>query len=251
MAVILQEGRVRRVDLDRFFEAAGLSADEISFVRELQKFGRKNAGELAKVSFPHIPFLDDVPFEKADYISLGAEVFPRRVGGDFRAYLRAIEEGNNIFGNLEIPYENFLEGLKKVEDSLSGPEGGKTAQEVGFPILKTYFEFAKQWGWTRLPVVKPIREFLGAPTSWLQNFYGRKSPSWDSAEINTKANAALSMGVLRREKLPGAEKSQMDELLQYMGGAWADVLREQTPKVGLFFLLTMLMTFFKEVKGSK
>lgn len=240
-----------RVNLNRFFEEAELTPGEINFAKALQQFGRDNAGELAQVSFPHIPFLDDVPFEDANYIALGAEVFPRRIGGDFRAYKEATDAYDAIPNNLTVPYENFLETLRKVEDSLSGPEGPKTAQEVGFPILKTYFEFAKQWGWTRLPLVKPVREFMGKPTSWLQNFYGRKSPSWAPSEINTKANDALSHGVLRREQFPGEERSQMDALLQSMGGAWLDVVKEHGPKAGMFFLVTMLMAFLKEIRGIK
>ncbi|MCL5434779.1 MAG: hypothetical protein M1405_00080 [Patescibacteria group bacterium] len=240
-----------RIELDSFLATAGLDADEIAFVRKLQKFGKDRAEQLAMVSFPHIPFLEDVPFDKADYISLGAEVFPRRIGRDFSGYAKATEEGGNIIGHLELPYENFLEIVGKVEDSLSGPEGSIAAQDLGSTFLKTYIDLAKQWGITRLPLVKGVREFRGLPTSGFQKIFGREAPSWGPTEINHEVNVALGKGLIRREIIPGEKESQTDEILHHARAAWLNVLNEQGPKGLMFLIMTALFKFFKEVTKSK
>ncbi|MBI2031612.1 MAG: hypothetical protein HYT08_03255 [Candidatus Levybacteria bacterium] len=241
----------QRVELSRFFNDAGLTDPEKVFIERLQEFGRNNASKLANVSFPHVPFLDDVPFKEANYVGLGAEVFPRRVGGDFRAYSETNNAFNAIIGNLTQPYEKISENMRQLVDSLSSPEGSAPAQDVALPILKTYFEMARQWSWTKLPLLKMIREFQGVPTSWFQNFISRSSPSWDASQMNLHANEALSLGIIRREKLPGDEKSQMDDLLQSTGSTWFHVLREQSPRVIMFFLFAMIMEFFKQVREGK
>lgn len=251
------------VPLDNFFAQAGLSPSEIAFVSELRDFVKKPydpkdttkrsiASDLANISFPHVPFLDDVPFKNANYIDLGAEVFPRRIGGDFRAYAETNNALNGIVGDLGVPYkEGFLKHVKELFTSLGSPEGPRTTQDIILLIAKTRFEMAKQWGWTKIPSLKIIREFAGLPTSWLQNYFGPKADSLTRLEMNTDANEIVAIGAIRREQLPGEEKSQINDLLEFSKAKWFHVLMEQSPQVAMFFLLTMIWSFMGKLGERK
>lgn len=239
------------VSLDNFFAQAGLTPEEIVFVRRLQEFGRNNAFDLANISFPHIPFLDDAPFKNANYIDLGAEVFPRRIGGDFRAYAETNNALNTIIGDLGAPYEEFLKHVKEFFTSLQSPEGPRAAQDVVLPIVKTRFEMAKQWAWTKIPGLKLIREFMGLPTSELQKYFDTKVDSLSAAQLNSDAREVVATGSLRREKLPGEEKSQINDLLESTFAKWYHVLKEQTPGTILFIIFLWLRAFFGKLGGGK
>lgn len=243
----------RRINLEKFYDQVGLTDLEKELVGELQNLGRQNARELAKMSFPHIAFLDDVAFQKANYITLGAEVFPRRMGGDFSAYYKTNEAFNGIASNLGQPWEEgIMKGLSGIVDNMSTPEGYLTAQDVALPILQSCLELGAQWVWTRWPVVKTVANFLGKPASHLQAIFGTNAPADDESELNLKAKAAAEKGIIRKEKMPGKEKSQLDELLGKVGGRWYNVLwREIRNALVLYFMLMSFEFAKKTSPGEK
>lgn len=242
----------RRVNLEKFFDQAGLTDLEKELVGELQKLGRQNAQELATMSFPHIAFLDDVAFQKANYITLGAEVFPRRMGGDFSAYYKVNEAFNEIAKNLGQPWEEgILKALSSIVDNMSTPEGYPTAQDVALPILQSCLELGSQWVLTRIPFVKTVANFLGKPTSHLQRIFGTNAPADDESELNLKAKSAVERGIIRREKKPDEEKSQLDSLLEKVGGKWYHVLWREIRNALLLYFILMSFEFAKKTSPGE
>lgn len=242
----------RKVNLENFYDQAGLTELEKELIGELQKLGRQNAKELAKMSFPHIAFLDDVAFQKANYITLGAEVFPRRMGGDFRAYYEVNNAFNGIASNLGQPWEEgILKGLSAIVDNMSTPEGIPTGQDVALPILQSYLELTKQWSLTKIPLVKTILNFMNKATSHTQRIFGPNAPSDDESELNLKARTAVEKGIIRREKKPEEEKSQLDELLEKVGGNWVNVLWRELRNALVIYFFLMALKFGEKTVNEK
>ena len=249
-----QEEGIRRhkaLPLSNYFAEAGLDTQEQEFVRALQSFEKSKAADLAKVSFPQVPFLDDVPFQNASYIKLGAEVFPRRMGSDFRAYSESGNAVTQIVNNLGQPYEEIEKHITAASEALSGPEGIKTGQDQAFKLYKTYFRLAKQWSWTKIPGVKTISSFLNKPTSYLQAKFGPNAESWDARMLSLRSREAAEKGNIRFEKLPGETKSQMKDLLDVMKAGPFSVFLSETISALLIYFLYSSISFGKETVSEK
>lgn len=241
------------VGLERFLDEAGMTDTEKQIVADIRRSGKEQAPELAKIVFPHTPFLDDVPFENADYITLGAEVFPRRMGGDFRAYFEANTALNAIVGGLDQPYPQILENVKKIKDALSGPEGPITAQDIALPIVQSYLKLAEQWVWTRwIPFAKTVRGVLNLPTSWLQVKFGKDALSADESTMNQMINQAIGVGTIRREKLPGETESQFDKAAKHVGARPINVLIDQARTLSVIIAFILMGSFISKLaKGER
>ena len=189
-----------------------------------------------------------MPFENADYITLGAEAFPRRMGGDFRAYFEANSAYNAIVGGLDQPYPQILENVKKIKEALSGPEGPITAQDVALPIMQSYLKLAEQFVWTRwIPFAKTVRGILNLPTSWLQVKFGKDALSADESTMNHMINQAIGAGALRREKLPGETESQFDKVAKHVGARPIDVLIDQARTLSVIVAFILMGSFLSRL----
>ena len=244
-------GKHEALLLSNYFAEAGLDAQEQEFVRNLQAFGKSKSPDLAKISFPQVPFLDDVPFQDASYIKLGAEVFPRRMGSDFRAYSEHGNAVTQIVNNLGQPYEEIEKHITAANEALSGPEGIKTGQDIGFKLYKTYFRLAKQWAWTKIPGVKTISNFMNKPTSWLQAKFGPNAESWDARMLSVRSREAAQKGNIRFEKLPGEEKSQMKNLLDVAKAGPFNVFLSETINALLAYFLYSSISFANKTVTEK
>lgn len=209
-----QNKKHQALNLEDYFAQAELTDVERAFVKELQALGENKAMELVKTKFPHISFLDDVPFQKARYENLGAEVFPRRMGSDFEGYMKSGMAILELVKNLGKPFEVIKKHISEARDALSGPEGGKTAQDMAFTLCLSYFRMARQWGWTKFFFIKSISEFLAKPTSELQKIFGPNAESMDARRLSLKIRGLAGTGDIRFKTLPGKKESQMDELLR-------------------------------------
>ena len=239
-----KEAKTRKIGLDSFLDQAGMSVEEKQFVARLQELGRDNASELAKIPFPHAPFLEDVPFGEAKYTELPSEVFYRKMGSDFEGFFNAGNGVNNIVGNLSQPYPRILENLKGVYDGITAAESARDGQDIVKPILQSYLKLAEQWVWTRyIPFAKTTRGFLNLPTSWLQVSFGKDALSTDESTMRNMINQAVGIGVIRREKLPGEKKSQFDELAERAGARAVDVLIDQARTLSIVIALIMAGAF--------
>ena len=224
-----QGRRHEALRLSDYFEAAGLTQDERQFVKKLQKLGREKASELAQVDYPHVAFLDDVPFQKSEYGNLGPEVYARRMN-DERGYSEARDAAGGVVEHIGGSWGEIKKHLKEMEGALSGPEGSFTAQNVAYKLIKPYFMMAEQFGRAKIPGYKPIAEFLNIPTSHLQRLFSTNAPSWNVRELSVNIrDLAADDGILRNEKMPGEKKSQVSQLLTEFNAqpfkvAWSEFL---------------------------
>lgn len=249
--IFQEEGRNRALILSNYCVEARLNAQEQGFLRLLQNFAMSKAADLAKISFPQVPFLDDVPFQNANYISLGAEVFPRRMGSDFRGYSEFGNAITQIVNNLGQPYEEIEKHITAAEEAVGGPEGIKTGQDAGYQLYKTYFRLAKQWSWTKIPGVKTISNFLNKPTSWLQAKFGPNGESWDARELSLRGRDAAGKGNIRFEKLPGEKESQMKTLLGDVNARPFNVFISEFINAFLAYLLYSSASFVGKTASEK
>lgn len=243
--------QAKKIPLNLDDPTIDLSDPEKEFVGLLQKLGRQNAAALAKISFPHVPFHDDTTYQDADYTKLRGETFARRQGGDFQAFVQTNNEFNTILDNLGVKYEDILEHLRNIVRHLSTPENKKTGQDITLPILESYLKLSRQWTGTRIPFVKTIWNFLNRPTSHLQKFYGMNAPSDDESELNVKVRLANEKEVIRREIWPGEDKSQVNKLLEELGGRWYNVLWRELRNALVIYFILMALKFGEKTAKEK
>ncbi len=257
------------VALNQFISAENkFTPEEIAFVQKIQEHGEKYAWDLARVPFPHIPFLEDVPFgvvekksadpEKpaerikgANFLKLGDEVFRRRMGGDFNAFYGAFSGYSTITGGLNLPLDKILEAGAQIVKSISTPENVKIGQDVFEPIFKAYLEMAEQWVWTRWPFIKSIRGIFQKPTSWLQHYYDLDAPSEDEAAAAITIKAAVGAGTLRRIRLPGEKESQARKLANEVGAAPKNVIWREFRNMAVVYALMLSWSAFKSMFEDK
>lgn len=253
------------VSLDTFLDEVGMTPQEKQFIDELRrlvKTEKNEAGEitrkgldleLAKIIFPHIPFLDDVPFENANFLNLESpEVFRRRMGDDFKGFNDAHNAYNTLIDNLDKPYSEILKYLRGIVDGMKSPEGGLTAQNVVLPILQSYLELAEQWIWTRwIPFAKTTRGFLNLPSSWLQAKFGKDAIAADESTMNQMINQAVGIGTIRREKLPGEDKSQFDEAAEHVGARPINVAIDQARTLSVIIAFIVVGSFLSRLTKEK
>jgi len=211
---ITNEGkRHQALRLSDYFEEAGLTTpEEQKFIKELQKLGKEKAADLAQVDFPHVAFLDDVPFQKSEYGNLGPEVYARRMN-DQRGYSEARDAAGGLVEHLGAPWGEVKKHLKEMSGALSGPEGSQTAQNVAAKLVKPYLMMAEQFQKARIPGYKMIAELFNKPTSQLQKLFTTNSISWNIREMSVNIrDLAADDGLIRNEKLPGEKKSQVQQL---------------------------------------
>lgn len=248
-----KEDTTVEVSLDTFLDEVGMEPREKIFVESLQRLGREKAGELAKISFPHIPFLDDMPFENANYRKLeGSEVFRRRLGDDLKGENDANNAFNTLIDNLNKPYSEILKYLRGIADGIKGPEGGIAAQNVVQPIFLSYLELAEQWVWTRwIPFAKTIAGVFNLPTSWFQKKFGRDAVSADESTLNQMVNQAVGEGVQRRERLPGEKKSQFDQATEHVMAKPINVLIDQLRTLSVIVAFVMIGGFLSRLTKER
>ena len=234
----------QRISLtDNFLIEAGMTPPERQFVRDLQSFGKSRAAQLAKISFPHIPFLEDVPFQNANYIVLGDEVFPRRMGSDFQGYYEGSNALAAIFDNVGQPYQKVFENLHKILTSIASPEGRPAAQNVTLPIFESYLQMGEQWGWTKWPFIKSALNFLNMPVSHLQKVFGGNANAYDESDLSLLIREAAKTGLTRFSKLPHEESSQMQRLLKNLGAEPRNVLFRELRNAIVLYLMFAAFAF--------
>lgn len=239
------------VSLDSFLDEAGMTGEEKQYVAALQNLGKKKASELAKIPFPHAPFLEDAPFGEAKYTELPSEVFYRKMGSDFEGFFNAGNGVNNIVGNLSQPYSEILKQMKGVYDGITAAESARDGQDIVLPILQSYLKLAEQRVWTRyIPFAKTTRGFLNKPTSWLQDYFGRDALSADESTMNRMINEAIGKGVLRRKKLPGEKKSQFDLAAEHVGAKPINVAIDQVRTLSFIIAFIMAGAFVAQTTKS-
>lgn len=236
---------------DDFLTNAGMNEAEMQFVRELQKLGKDNAGELAKISFPHIPFLEDVPFQEANYIPLGSEVFPRRMGNDLRGYKEASDALNVILDNTGQKYEQVFEAMHKIVSAISSPEGMPSAQEVGLPIFESYLQMGEQDGWSKFPFVKSALNALNIPVSEFQKIFGANANVYDESDLSLLIREAAKTGLVRFRKLPHEDMSQMRKLLKSLGAEPQNVFFREARNAILLYLMFAAFAFATKTATEK
>lgn len=234
----------QRISLtDNFLRDAGMTAQEILFTRQIQALGLRNAGEFAKIRFPHIPFLDDVPFQKANYKILGPEVFPRRMGSDLSGY----SEGNNaltaILDNIGQPYEKIFENMHKIVSSISTAEGTPLAQNMTLPIFESYLQMGEQEWWSKVPFIKTALNALNIPVSELQKIFSANANVYDESDLSLLIREAAKTGMFRFKKLQHEDMSQMQTLLRRLGAEPRNVLFREVRNAILLYLMLAAFGF--------
>ncbi len=227
--------RHEALKLEEYFDEAGLTESEKEFVIALQNLGQEKSAELARVPFPHVPFLDDVPFQEADYIKCGSEVYPRRAGSDFTGYYKELSGMTKAIQSLA-SYEKFDGAIAEIEDAVGGPEGPKTAQDTGGKFYRTYFRMAMQRAETKFPGVKTVLSFLNKSTSVLQDIFAANGESLDARAINLSLRKLAQEGKIRFKRHPGEKTSQMMGL--------QDSLKAKTINVFLSEAINALAAWF-------
>lgn len=218
-----------------------LTDNEKAFVGELQRLGRENAPVLAKINFPHVPFHTDTTFQDADYTKIRGETFARRQGSDFSAFVQINNAYNAIQGKVSAKYEDIMGHLGEIVQHMSTPENNITGQDVAAPILKSYLELCKQFAWTKVPGIRTFMNAIFKGTSRMQQIFGPNGPSDDESEIALKVQAARERQIVRGEQLPNEDKSQVDALLDELGGQWWNVFwRELRNALAIYFTLLFL-----------
>lgn len=239
------------IKLSDYFTQAGLTdSKEIEFVRQLQKLGKEKAADLAEVDFPHVPFLDDVPFQKAKYVNLGQEVYARRMN-DERGYSDTRDAAGAVVDHLEKPFAEIEENWGKVKDALSGPEGSKTAQDAVLKLAKPYFSLAKQYDRARIIGYRDIASIFNKPCSELQKWFSSNAYAWNTRMMNVNIRDLAGKALIRNEKLPGETESQVQQLLGDLKAKPFRVFISEIMNAIGQWLLYSLLAFPANIKEKK
>jgi hypothetical protein len=182
--------------------------EEIRLIQRIKAEGLRMASQLADVSFPFCPFLNDAPIELFDYAKVGEEVYRRRTG-DFASYFQASQAAAEI---VKLPGGTSLEEapkkLKVVVAGVEGPEGTTDAQERIQPLASTYVDWVRTKPGDRWLVKKTYKEATQTPTSLAQEYSGMEAPSNDEFQTRKLISDLNLAGVFNTELADKERKKQ-------------------------------------------
>ncbi len=253
-----------------------LSTQARNVYDEIVRIGRDNAKNLADIKFPYTPFMDDFRLTKGEnyegpkYEEWGSASMPRRYAGDLAGFYKG---GGALIGIQDEPNRPIEEIEKSFHEALAGiasPQGKEAAQNVINPFIRTFARMAETYKRDKIPFLTYAYEISGAPTSKLQEHFGRKGQSLDEQKLgnffeNLTANGCLRRGLKRDERptsiaenlfglTPFIKKdrlSQVEQLRKDFGNRWFNMLWYYPRRLSDLSITAMIIEFLRNLFYSK
>ncbi len=240
-----------RLDLDNEIEGFGIEDYEKDFIRDVIDLVSRNGGkaeELAKIKWPSNPIFEDNPYETADYMRTGAEVFRRRIGGDALALYGAMEELLPTISHPDMKFDTCIEHIEKAYGALDTPFGLQMAQDLMYPFIRARLRFTGEYDLgRRFPFIDDALSAFAVPLSRAQEYYGREGEALDAFALRQKIEQLVGKGIVRRHKVGDEKDSELTKLRREVHASLWDITKERLP-IGLLLLLIFLTS--QMVKSS-
>lgn len=177
-----------------------LSADEQKIVKEIQEQGRLITKDLAFIRFPYAVFLDDLPFEHANYRQMGPEFFRRREGSDLPVFAEFQKAWITLVGKAsQLNPEERIKQFEAMIDAAGGVLGVDAVQDnITDSLFEADCEFIQKYPWAEQFLIDGVAQTMNKPTSIAQEYGGIKGPSLNTYAMAEHLNVALNHGILRK-----------------------------------------------------
>lgn len=177
-----------------------LSEAEKQLVTAIQAEGVKLAPHLADIVFPYMPFMNDMPFEKFNYVKLGQTFYKRRSTNDLGGFNKGQNAYIKIMSNPGgIPVKEAVGAMGEIVEGIATPEGPKVGIEANFPTFSALLDIVTTDPGKRQAIVKMLLEFGRKETSIAQRWSGIKADSFVESEAANLIDETTRAGILTPE----------------------------------------------------
>ncbi len=186
-------------------------ASEVRLINAIKTVVKDLAPDLADIVFPHMPFLNDAPFELFDYSQLGQEVYKRRISGDYSKFYEAINAFIKLMNNPGgIGMEEGMKAFDELVKGIESPQGTGDAQKRVLPVFDAWLDWITAYPgfFSRQAMWKSIQEAIRKPTSLAQQYSGTTAPSLNETQERAMLDEALKIGILSQEFLDELKKKK-------------------------------------------
>ena len=233
--------------------ALGLSAPEIAVVSSIIKNGEDISKDLANIKQVQAWFLNDVPIEMADWISLGQ--FYDRATADLANFNKSgsalLKVISNPFG---VPPKDIGATFKESIDAVSMVLGRDAGVENQDPMIREFFSMIYTRPSDRQSILKLGKETFKKATSRAQEIIGVKGASFNEDKMQALFDEFLPLGIIKKTSIDEdgiLSEGNYDDIRKEFRTKWNSILWGKIRDYGPIGLLAFLLQFFQSLSKEK